>query len=79
LDEADNQQIPFHADVKKLVDHILPPIFEAWKTEDDKWVSFLLLTSIPSALPLSLYMMTQFTQLTPTLSVCGSKTIVFTI
>ena len=30
------QQVPFHADVKRLVDHVLPAIFEACKTEDDK-------------------------------------------
>ncbi len=30
------QRVPFHADVKKLVNHVLPPIFEAWKTEDDR-------------------------------------------
>lgn len=28
--------VPLHADVKKLVDHILPQIFEAWDSEDDK-------------------------------------------
>ncbi|KAI9636830.1 putative importin beta-4 subunit [Dioszegia hungarica] len=39
-------QIPFHADVKKLVDHILPPIFEAWKTEDDKSVVILLCSEL---------------------------------
>lgn len=30
------QKVPLHNDVKQLVEHILPPIFEAWKTEDDK-------------------------------------------
>ncbi|KAL7421107.1 hypothetical protein Q5752_003991 [Cryptotrichosporon argae] len=35
-------QVPLHADVKKLVDHILPQVFEAWKTEDDKSVVILL-------------------------------------
>ena len=29
-------QVPLHADVKKVVNHILPRIFEVWKTEDDK-------------------------------------------
>lgn len=33
-------KVPFHADVKKIVDHILPHIFENWKTEDDKCVLF---------------------------------------
>ena len=33
------QKVTFHADVKNLVDHILPKIFEMWKTEDDKWVT----------------------------------------
>jgi len=33
-------KVPFHADVKKLVDHILPHLLEAWKTEDDKCVYF---------------------------------------
>lgn len=28
--------VPLHADVKKLVDHILPRIFDAWEGEDDK-------------------------------------------
>jgi hypothetical protein len=32
-------RVPFHADVKKLVDHILPQLLEAWKTEDDQYVS----------------------------------------
>jgi hypothetical protein len=27
--------VPLNGDVKKLVDHLLPQIFEAWKTEDD--------------------------------------------
>jgi hypothetical protein len=39
-------KVPFHADVKKLVDHILPHLLEAWKTEDDKCVYFLLSTSL---------------------------------
>ena len=30
------QKVPLHADVKKVVGHILPPIFETWKTEDDR-------------------------------------------
>ena len=32
------QKVPFHHDVKQLVDAILPPIFEIWKTEDDQSV-----------------------------------------
>jgi hypothetical protein len=42
-----SQQVPFHADVKKLVGHILPRIFEAWATEDDKWVFRVLDTPVP--------------------------------
>jgi hypothetical protein len=45
-----SQQVPFHADVKKLVDHILPRIFEAWATEDDKWVFVLVILTILSPL-----------------------------
>lgn len=31
-------QVPLHADVKKVVDHILPALLDTWTTEDDKWV-----------------------------------------
>ncbi|WVW79439.1 hypothetical protein I302_101408 [Kwoniella bestiolae CBS 10118] len=35
-------RIPFHEHVKKIVEMVLPPIFEAWKTEDDKSVVILM-------------------------------------
>ena len=54
-------RVQFHPDVKKAVDHILPTIFETWKTEDDKLV--------PIHFPItSTYMMRNFTQLTSHLS-----------
>ena len=40
--------MPLHANVKQLVDHILPKIFEMWKTEDDKWVQCHLFRLIPT-------------------------------
>ncbi|BEJ16224.1 hypothetical protein CspHIS471_0508290 [Cutaneotrichosporon sp. HIS471] len=39
-------KVPLHADVKKLVDHILPHIFDAWKVEDDKSVVILLCSEL---------------------------------
>lgn len=41
-------KVPFHADVKKLVDHVLPHIINAWKTEDDKCV---LMPTLPPSPP----------------------------
>ncbi|KAK6906100.1 hypothetical protein I203_100082 [Kwoniella mangroviensis CBS 8507] len=35
-------RVPFHEHVKKIVEMVLPPIFEAWKTEDDKSVVILM-------------------------------------
>jgi hypothetical protein len=54
-------QVPLHADVKKVVDHILPSLFETWQTEDDRYASF---HSCP--IPFSFYMMRIITQLTST-------------
>ncbi|WWC63972.1 uncharacterized protein I303_106578 [Kwoniella dejecticola CBS 10117] len=35
-------RVPLHEHVKKIVEMVLPPIFEAWKTEDDKSVVILM-------------------------------------
>ncbi|RSH86663.1 uncharacterized protein EHS24_004934 [Apiotrichum porosum] len=43
-------KVPFHADVKKIVDHILPHIFENWKTEDDKGVVILLCSELADSM-----------------------------
>ncbi|KAL1407538.1 hypothetical protein Q8F55_006971 [Vanrija albida] len=39
-------KVPFHADVKKLVEHILPNIIEGWKSEDDKSVVIVLCSEL---------------------------------
>ncbi|ORX39229.1 armadillo-type protein [Kockovaella imperatae] len=39
-------RVPLHVDVKKLVDHILPKIFELWQTEDDKSVVILVCSEL---------------------------------
>ena len=57
-------RVPLHADVKKLSEHILTPIFDCWRAEDDRSVSF----PLPSSPPTPIQMMIQFTQLTSTSS-----------
>ncbi|EIW66019.1 importin beta-4 subunit [Tremella mesenterica] len=39
-------KVSFHHDVKQIVDAILPPIFEIWKTEDDQSVVILLCSEL---------------------------------
>ena len=41
--------VPLDQQVKDLIEHILPPMFEMYETEDNKYVSFL---CRPSVLPL---------------------------
>ncbi|WRT69118.1 uncharacterized protein IL334_006102 [Kwoniella shivajii] len=43
-------RIPFHEHVKKIVEIILPPIFEAWKTEDDKSVCILMCAELADSM-----------------------------
>ncbi|ORY33044.1 putative importin beta-4 subunit [Naematelia encephala] len=43
-------KVPFHQDVKKLVDHILPKLFETWQTEDDRSVVILLCNELADSM-----------------------------
>ncbi|WVR09018.1 hypothetical protein IAU60_006078 [Kwoniella sp. DSM 27419] len=43
-------RVPFHEHVKKIVEMCLPPIFETWKTEDDKSVCILMCAELADSM-----------------------------